>query len=135
MEDKILNPEQREKFEARIERQDRWYARGQRLWGLAHYLALFVSIISSGMAALIPQLQGFNSDFQKNLTSILAGMAAVLISLSTAGGFGKKWRANRLSKSMIRKLRNELIGRASTAADIDRLNQIDEEHNTTITST
>ena len=48
---------------------------------------------------------------------------------------GVRWSytAN-FSKSKNRKLRNELIGREATVADIDRLNRIDEEYNTEITS-
>lgn len=104
--------------------------------GLAYSSTLLVSIVASAAAAVIPRLQGFSDPiYPKNLTSILAGLAAVLISLSTAGGFGKRWRACRLSRSKVRELKNEHIGRDATRGDIDRLNQIDEEHNAAITST
>ena len=136
MEDKILTPEQRKRFEERLNIQDSFYRRNRKLWGLAYHVTVAVSVVSSAIAAVIPQLVDFtNSATQKNLTSILAGLTTILISLSTTVGFGKKWRACRISNSKTRKLRNELIGREATVADIDRLNQIDEEYNTTITST
>lgn len=136
MEDNILTPEQRQSFEERLKIQDSFYRRNRKLWGLAHHGTVVVSIVSSAIAAVLPQLVDFtNSATQKNLTSILAGLTTILISLSTTVGFGKKWRACRLSNSKTRKLRNELIGREATEADIHRLNQIDEENNIEITST
>ena len=125
----VLTPEQTQKFESRLNERSEWYGKGRRQWSFAHHSTLYISVISSAAAAIIPQLQGFtNEALQKNLTSILAGLAAVLISLGTAGNFGRKWRANRISKGKAEQLEGELIGRAPTSADINRLGQIELDH-------
>jgi hypothetical protein len=128
VEGKGLTNQQAERFAATIQERINWYLRGRRLWSFAHYSTLFVAGISSAVAAIIPQLQGFNDVYQKDLASILAGLAALLIALNTTGGFGRKWQANRSSSSKISRLQNELIARDPTTADIDRLNQIEDEH-------
>jgi hypothetical protein len=129
MDGTVLTSEQKEKFESKLRQQTEWYGRGQRLWSLTHHATLFISALSSAAAAVIPQLEGFASGtVQKNLTSILAGSATVLISLNTAGSFGKKWRANRVSKSKVEQLSGELIAREPTTTDIDRLNQVESDH-------
>ena len=136
MEDKILTPEQRQSFEKLLEKEEGGYDKSQKMWGWAYHVTVVGSIVSSAIAAIIPQLVGFtDSATQKNLTSILAGLTAALISLSTTVGFGRKWQACRLSKVKIVNLRNELRGREATEGDIKRLNQINEEHNAAITST
>ena len=129
MDGTVLTPEQKQKFEARMSERKQWYSKGRRQWSFVHHLTLYASVIFSAAAAVIPQLKGFTGDdFQKNLTSILAGLAALLISLGTAGNFGRKWRVNRISNNKVEQLIGELIAREPTRADIDRLNQIEVEH-------
>jgi hypothetical protein len=43
--------------------------------------------------------------------------------------------ANRSSARKVERLKTELIGRDPTTADIDRLNQIDDEHSAAIAGT
>lgn len=125
----VLTSEGKQKFEARLNERSEWFGKGRRQWSFAHHSTLYISIISSAAAAIIPQLQGFSNEaLQKNLTSILAGLAALLISLGTSGGFGRKWRANRISKGKTEQLKGELIAREPTSADLDRLNQIELDH-------
>lgn len=129
MDGTVLTSEQKERFETKLNQLSEWYGKGRRQWSFAHHSALYISAISSAAAAVIPQLQGFtNQALQKNLTSILASLATVLISLGTAGGFARKWRANRVNKSKVEQLKGELIAREPTRADIDRLTQIEIDH-------
>jgi hypothetical protein len=94
----------------------------------------FASIVLSGLAAVVPQLQGLsNPTLLKNVASVLAGMAALLLTISNTGAFGRKWQANRMSYSNLEQLRNELMVRDPTKSDVNRLNQIEDDHDRAIT--
>ncbi|MDO8939783.1 MAG: hypothetical protein Q7U98_11555 [Methylicorpusculum sp.] len=66
----------------------------QKLWSFVHHLSLFGSIVSSVAAGAILQA----SDNQ-TLPSILTSISAVLTGIAVSGGFERKWRSNRLSRS------------------------------------
>ena len=66
----------------------------QKLWSGVHHVSLFGSIICSVFATA--QIQIFENP---NYASVLATMAAVLTGIATSGGFERKWRSNRLSRS------------------------------------
>lgn len=125
-EPKELSRDQLGRFEARLKECKGFYGKGRRLWSFVHHSALFISIISSAAAAIIPQLKGFDEDSQKNIASILAALSALLLALSAAGGFERKWRANRIANGDVRRLETRLIARAPTTIDLDELNRIEE---------
>jgi hypothetical protein len=85
METKVLTGEQSKQFDEKIREDFNWYLGGRRRRSFAHHSTLFGSAISSAAAAVIPQLQGFDGVHQKDVASILAGLAALLIALNTAG--------------------------------------------------
>jgi len=125
-EPKELSRDQLSRFETRLKECKGFYSKGRRMWSFVHHSALFISIISSAAAAIIPQLKGFDPDSQKNLASILAALAALLLALSAAGGFERKWRANRIANGDVRRLETRLIARTPTTIDLDELNRIEE---------
>jgi hypothetical protein len=109
MEETTLTPEQKEMFVAQLKRQNTWFGRGRRLFNWAHHSSLVVSIVSSAAAAVVPQLQGLDSASQKNLASVLAAIGALVLTLDTTAGFGKRWRVCRLSESKTKELSFLLI--------------------------
>jgi hypothetical protein len=134
METDTLDADQKTKFETKLTELRQWCWRGRKLWSAAYHTSQFASIALSTLAAVIPQLQGLRDPaLQKNLASILAGMAALLLAISNTGAFGRKWQANRMSYSKLERLRNELIVRDATKSDVNRLNQIEEDHDKAIT--
>ena len=66
----------------------------QKIWSGAHHLSLFGSIVCSITAAA--QIQIFK---HPNFATILTAIAAVLTGIAASGGFERKWRSNRLSRS------------------------------------
>ena len=64
------------------------------MWSSAHHLSLFGSIICSILAGV--QIQIFKNP---DIASVLTAMAAVLTGIAASGGFERKWRSKRLSRS------------------------------------
>ena len=64
-------------------------------WSAVHHSCLFGSIICSVVAGAVIQVGPELSTFASVLTSI----AAVLTGISASGGFERKWRSNRISRS------------------------------------
>ena len=85
-------------------------------------------------AAIDIQLQGIDPVYQKNMASILAGLATFVLTLDTAGSFGKRWRVCRLSESKTKELTYNLFEHEPTSADVQKLIQIEREHSDAITS-
>jgi hypothetical protein len=67
----------------------------QKLWSFVHHFSLFGSIVCSISAGALLQAP----DDKQTLASILTSIAAVLTGIAASGGFEKKWRSNRLSRS------------------------------------
>lgn len=72
-------------------RQDRYSA--QRRWSGVHHSVLFGSIVCSVLAGALIQY-----DFG-HVASIFTAVAAVLTGIAASGGFERKWKSNRLSRS------------------------------------
>ncbi|MEC4749021.1 hypothetical protein [Methylomicrobium sp. Wu6] len=68
---------------------------GQRIWSFFHHLSLFGSIICSVSAGAVLQMT-----HNQTLASLLTTGAAVLTGIALSGGFERKWRSNRLSRSI-----------------------------------
>lgn len=67
----------------------------QKRWSAAHHACLFGSILFSVSAGAIIQVW----ETQTSLAAIFTSIAAVLTSIAASGGFERKWRSNRLSRS------------------------------------
>ncbi len=66
----------------------------QKLWSAVHHAALFGSVLCSIMAGV--QIQILK---ETNAASVMTALAAVLTGIAASGGFERKWRSNRLSRS------------------------------------
>ena len=66
----------------------------QKLWSVVHHFSLFGSIVCSISAGAILQATA-----NQTLASVLTSIAAVLTGIAASGGFERKWRSNRLSRS------------------------------------
>lgn len=76
----------------------KWFRNGQRNWSFVHHACLFGSIICSSWAGLLLQSDDVT---HKTHASVLTTLAAVLTAMALSGGFERKWRSNRLSRSRI----------------------------------
>lgn len=73
------------------------YFKGQKWWSFAHHVSLFGSIICSIAAGAFIQA----SSEYKVVASTLTAVAAALTGMAAAGGFSRKWRSNRISRSRV----------------------------------
>jgi hypothetical protein len=88
----------------------RW-SLGQKTWSFANHLALFGATIISVAIGFIVQIKTplFENLSNESLLTILAFCAAALSALAAAGGFDRKWRANRLSRGRLDELRIDFM--------------------------
>jgi hypothetical protein len=87
------------------------FNRGAKMWSLAHHGVLFGSAIASASAAVIVQLQDVPIRVPlspTDLSTLLAALAALLATTAAVGGFERKWRANRVSRTRMELLRERL---------------------------
>ena len=75
-----------------------WFQKGQKHWSVAHHATVFGSIGCSVLAGALLQVK--SSDLAGG-AAVLTSIAAALTSLAAAGGFERKWRSNRLSRSRV----------------------------------
>ncbi len=75
-----------------------WFEKGQKNWSTAHHVTVFGSIICSVSAGALLQVKSVDL---VGLAAVLTTIAAALTSLAAAGGFERKWRSNRLSRSRV----------------------------------
>ena len=66
----------------------------QKMWSFGHHVSLFGSIVCSILAGAQIQLSN-----NPNVASVLTAIAAALTGMAASGGFERKWRSNRLSRS------------------------------------
>ena len=84
----------------------REYRANARNWSAVYFGCLFFSAACAALAGLVIKLEFFlkNDGLKKDLAATLAMLAALLITLSTVGGFHQRWWANRLAAAKIEKL-------------------------------
>jgi hypothetical protein len=75
-------------------------------WSAVYFGCLFFSAVCAALAGVVIKLEFFlkNEGFKKDLAALLAMLSALLVTLSTAGGFHQHWWANRLAASKMEKL-------------------------------
>jgi hypothetical protein len=96
-----------------------WFQRGQKNWSMIHHVTLFGSIFCSVTAGALLQEK---NDAHIGYAAVLTSVAAALTSLAAAGGFERKWRSNRLSRSRIDCLLIDI--EADTPDILDLANQL-----------
>src|SRR5262245_58572689 len=77
-----------------------------RNWSAVTFGSLFMSAVLSACAGVVLKLEFFlrNEPFKKDLAAVMAVLAALLVTLSTVGGFHQRWAANRLAAAKMEKL-------------------------------
>jgi hypothetical protein len=85
----------RVQLKAQCESWQRRYYSGQRNWSVAHHFSVFGSIVCSIVAGALIQAE------MKIPASTLTATAAALTAIAAAGGFSRKWRSNRMSRSRV----------------------------------
>jgi hypothetical protein len=75
-----------------------WFQKGQKNWSAVHHITIFGSIICSVLAGALLQIHSVDLG---GISTVLTSIAAALTSLAAAGGFERKWRSNRLSRSRV----------------------------------
>src|SRR5580704_13366578 len=79
---------------------------GQRLWSIAHHTALFGAVLCSVVVAALLQSSPGNA----GIATVFTSVAAALSGIAASGGFDRKWRSNRLSRSRLDGLLIDLDG-------------------------
>lgn len=118
-----------------IARQYNWYSHGSRLWSAMHHWSLGVAAILSALASIIIKMDWLKSNFpslyssREDIVAILAFLATLITTIAAAGGFGRKWQTNRVSRGRIDRLRIAISNPAADAKEIrDELQDIIKKH-------
>ena len=131
---RIQTDEGRIEFKKKLKQKKEAYGRGRKRWSFAFHATLYLSALLGATAALLPRLEYFKDLFDKeksysgDVVSLLAFAGSVAITISTAGGFSRKWNASRTSKGRVEQIEIELIGRNPTLEDVKKLAQIEIDH-------
>jgi hypothetical protein len=113
-----------------IEQKYSWYDRGSRMWSIAHHSSLYLGAILSAAAALVLKMDFLKGrSYTTDLAASGAAIASLLSTIAAAGGFDRKWRANRISRGKVDELRIDLSDQnADLKAIRDRLKAIIDAH-------
>jgi hypothetical protein len=84
----------------------REYRADARNWSAVTFGSLFLSAALSACGGVILKLEFFlrNEHLKKDLAAVMAVLAALLVTLSTVGGFVDRWAANRLAAAKMENL-------------------------------
>ena len=109
------------------------YRSGAKSWSGIYHGCLFSSIIASAVATLFLKLEILKNTYQSDIAASLALLAAILTAMTAEGGFNRKWRANRVSRSRTEQLKTDTSDPAIDGADVrKRLNEIIRQHDEVI---
>jgi len=110
----------------------REYTRWTKLWSFVHHTTLFGSAALSASAAIIikipPILAGSNIGAE-NMAAILAVIAALMGTIGGVGGFQRKWKTNRRTKSSFEQLELDFLSeKIDPESIIDKIQKIIKTH-------
>lgn len=82
-----------------------------KLWSLLYHSFVFGASILSALAALTLQLKSISweSAVRADIAAGLSAIASVIGVMSVSGGFGQKWRANRVTKGTLEEIQIRLL--------------------------
>ena len=108
----------------------REYRLNAKSWSFTYFSCVFGSAVFSAMAGVVLKLTSFTcTDAKNDLAATLAAIGALLVTLSTAGDFQRKWRSNRIAANALENLAYELL-KTGNAPDRDavlsRIQEINE---------
>ena len=101
--------EERNELKSEVENYYRYYRRGSNRWFIIYFGCLYLSALFSGFAAVTLKLDMTAKN--RDLPAILAAIAAILSTLTAAGDFSKRYRANRIARGSIEQLKLDLSDR------------------------
>lgn len=108
----------------------REYRLNAKHWSLTYFTCVFGSAVFSAMAGVVLKLTSFTcTDVKNDLAATLAAIGALLVTLSTAGDFQRKWRSNRIAANALENLAYELLKTGTTLdrdAVLSRIQDINE---------
>lgn len=122
-----MTNEERAALEAQITEKYRWYNTGSKMWSFAHHASLYLAAILSATSALVLKIGSLKIEaaFRNDTAAICAAAAALLATLASAGGFSRKWEANRIGRGQIEELQIDITAADADGARIrERLKQI-----------
>jgi len=81
------------------------YRANARNWSAVYFGCLFFSAACAALAGVVIKLDLLkNESVKKDAGALLAMVSALLVTLSTAGGFHQRWMVNRLAAAKMEKL-------------------------------
>jgi len=125
-----MTPEERHALRIEVDTFYKRRDRATKMWSALYHGSLYLSAILSATAALILKLDFFkDSTHQTDMSAILAAAAAIIVTLTAAGAFNRKWRVNRTSRSGLEQLRIDLSEPIVDGATIrTKLKEIIQKH-------
>jgi len=131
-----MTPDERDRIQKLIGERAEWYQTGSRWWSCAHHCSVFIPAIFGAKAVLFLKLDLLKSGpHATDISALLAGLAALVTTVSAAGGFHTKWLTNRRSRGNLEAVKIYFAGtNASAEETLRRLTSINEEHETGILS-
>jgi len=92
-------------------------------WSVVVFSCILLSAAFSAFAGFVLKLKAFSnaSVVKEDLAALLAMLAALLITMSAAGDFQRKWQANRIATSDTEALAYDLLRYPLAAADRENL--------------
>jgi len=100
------------------------------MWSTAYHSSSYIAMFCSAVVASLAAVKGRVGVFDYSVwVAILSTVAALLTAISTFGGFARKWRANRSTRTELEAL---LIDLSASGADVsairDRFKEIIRKH-------
>jgi hypothetical protein len=124
-----LSPELKQRVKEKYEE----YAAYTLRWSGVYWGSVFGAAILSALSGIFLKLDAFKDKrilmlSQTDIAAILAGIAALLITISSAGDFSGKWKANRAARDHAEILNNELYNsKVAPEEVVTQLNKIIED--------
>lgn len=126
-------PALRDHIDAMFRTETRW----TRFWSLIYHGSTFSAALASALAVLVLQLKTlpWAPDTRADVAAVLAMIASFLGAVIASGGFERKWRINRLTKSTLEQLQISLMDPEADPAKIRKeLKSMTLRRDTTITA-
>lgn len=125
--------EWRQALDKRIKDRFKKFDDAKKLWSKCYNFSLFGSILFSAMAALALKLNAIDESSRSDLGAVLATFAAILGTMTAAGGFERRYRAARQGKTALFNLRLQLDDpRADLDAVNEKLQKVSEDYDTEV---
>ena len=137
-----MTDEERAFLTQRLESKFRWFNSGSRLWSAVHHWSLGLSAVLSALAAVVIKIAWLKDALpslysnRDDVVAVLAGLSTLITTLAVAGGFGRKWQTNRISRGRVERLQIKLSDPVADANAVrNELQDIIQRHDEGIVGT